>query len=279
MTMTISPARTTDAAVPPAVRGRRRRRAAIVLTATTAALLLGTGTALAHVAIVTGPAAPGSYASVGFRVPNESDSAATTKVEIQLPTDTPLASVSAQQAPGWTIATTETTFPAPITVGDFTIDKATTTVTFTADGAGLAPHEFTVFTLMVGPIPDVESLTFAAVQTYDDGEVVSWNQPTPASGEEPEHPAPVLTISGAAAAGDDDDGGMAMTTGSTDATSAEPATAGSISAGTTTASNTDTTARVLGIAGIVLGLAGVATGVILARARRRTGSADGGGTA
>lgn len=247
---------------PPHDRPRRWRRTATVLTATAAALLLGTGTALAHVSITTDPVAPGSYATVDFRVPNESDTAATTKVEIQLPTDSPFAFVSAEQAPGWTISTTETTFPAPVTVGDFTVDKATTTVTFTTDGAGLPPHQFIVFSVLLGPIPDVDSLSFAAVQTYDDGEVVSWNQPTPASGEEPEYPAPVLVVSGDATDGHAHGGDTGVTATTDTAAAVET-------------DHTDTTARVLGIAGIVVGLAGVGTGVILARGRRRAGPVGG----
>lgn len=260
MTTTISPARSTEPTI-----SRRRRRAAVVLTAATAALLLGAGTASAHVAVTPDSVAPGSYSTVGFRVPNESDAAATTTVQIQLPTDTPFAFVSAQQSPGWTITTAETAFPAPVTVGDFTVDKAISTVTFTADGAGLAAHEFTVFTLLLGPIPDVESLTFAAVQTYDDGTVVSWNQPTPASGAEPEYPAPVLTISGDATDGHAHGGASDGVTAGADLTAAVATDPG----------HTDTTARVLGIAGIVVGLAGVGTGVILARGPRRTGSVGG----
>lgn len=41
-------------------------------------------------------------------------------------------------------------------------------------------------------------MTFLAVQTYDSGEVVRWIEPTPEGGEEPESPAPVLSMTGAA---------------------------------------------------------------------------------
>lgn len=245
---------------------RRLRRTGTVLLATGAALLLGTGTALAHVSITTGSVAPDSYSTVGFRVPNESDTATTTKVEIQLPADTPFAFVSAGQAPGWTITTTTTQFDAPITVGTITVDKAITSVTFTADdGAGLAPHEFAVFDLLLGPIPAVDSLAFGAVQTYDDGEIVNWTEPTPAGGEEPEHPAPVLKIAGAPAIGDGDDDAVTATTSSTD-TAAAPAE-----------DPTDTTARVLAGAGIVIGLAGVGTGIALSRRPARSGPPQGPG--
>ncbi len=258
MTSTASPTR-------PHLTSRRVRRTATVVATTAAALLLGPGVASAHVSITTETAAPGSYSTVGFRVPNESDTAATTTVEIQLPTDSPFSFVSAQQAPGWTISTTETTFPEPVTVGAVTVDKAVTTVTFTADGAGLAPHEFTVFSLLLGPIPDVDSLTFGAIQTYDDGEVVSWTDPTPASGAEPAHPAPVLTVSGEATDGrahGGDDGVSAAADGTTTTTTAAAAP------------TADATARVLGVAGIVVGLAGLGSGVVLARGRRQRSGPD-----
>ena len=45
---------------------------------------------------------------------------------------------------------------------------------------------------------DPGTVLLPATQTYSDGEVVRWDEPTPSSGEEPEHPAPALsTPSGA----------------------------------------------------------------------------------
>ena len=58
-----------------------------------------------------------------------------------------------------------------------------------------------------GPVPRVqrvgraarrrERLVFKALQTYSDGSVVRWIELTPAGGPEPEHPAPVLTLTAA----------------------------------------------------------------------------------
>lgn len=255
---------------PPVI--RHLRRAFTVLGATGAALLLAAGTSLAHVSITNDAVAPGSYSTVNFRVPNESETAATTSVEIRLPADTPFAFVSAGQAPGWTITTTTTTFEAPVTVGTVTLDEAVTSVTYTADGAGLAPHQFVVFDLLLGPIPDVDSLSFGAVQTYDDGEVVNWTEPTPPGGEEPEHPAPVLAVAGAATDGHHGADDTVTATAATDAA----ATSGDVgSTGTTETHDTDGTARVLGAAGIVTGLVGIGTGVVLARGRRRGSAARG----
>jgi hypothetical protein len=40
----------------------------------------------------------------------------------------------------------------------------------------------------------VNQLQFKASQTYSDGEVVQWIEPTVKGGAEPAHPAPVLTL-------------------------------------------------------------------------------------
>ena len=41
---------------------------------------------------------------------------------------------------------------------------------------------------------DTNELVLPAVQTYDDGEVVAWDQPPAADGSEPERPAPTVTL-------------------------------------------------------------------------------------
>jgi uncharacterized protein len=49
--------------------------------------------------------------------------------------------------------------------------------------------------VQAGPLPkNVGQLEFKALQTYSDGEVVQWIEPTVKGGDEPEHPAPVLKL-------------------------------------------------------------------------------------
>ena len=79
------------------------RRAAAAAAGALALVLVGALPASAHVEVTSSDAAPGGFGLLVFQVPNESDSATTTKVEVQLPTDTPLASVSTTPTPGWTI--------------------------------------------------------------------------------------------------------------------------------------------------------------------------------
>ena len=64
--------------------------------------------AFAHVSVQPeGTAAKGDYATVNFKVPNERDNASTTKLEVNFPTDHPLASVMPQPIDGWSVKVTK----------------------------------------------------------------------------------------------------------------------------------------------------------------------------
>ena len=105
--------------------------------------------------------------------------------------------------PGWTATTTTSPLPEPVEVEGFTVTEAVSSVTWTADGDGLPPEQFAEFQLSVGPFPEASiEIVFTATQTYSDGEVVAWSDPTVEGQDEPEHPAPVLSL---AAAGESDD--------------------------------------------------------------------------
>lgn len=244
----------------------RRRRAARVLTLSTvsaAALLLGTGVAFAHVTVSPSTAVAGDESTqLTFRVPTESETAGTVGVTITLPADHPFADVLVEQIAGWTVTPTKTTLPAPVTEGDITIKDAVTSVTWTAaPGTRIGPGEFGEFNISAGPVPDVDSLAFPVAQTYDDGTVVNWNEPTPASGAEPDHPVPTLTITAAAAM-------VSAGTGPGTDSSAPTTTAATVSAATTAAGGaSDSTAIILAIIGIVVAAAALLVGAVALRRR------------
>ncbi len=156
--------------------------------------------ASAHVSVSSDDASQGGFGVATFRVPNESDTAATTKIEVTLPTDTPFAFVSAQAKPGWAIEATTEELDEPVTNGEYEVTEATTTITWTATGDGIAPGEYDTFGLSGGPFPAADELMLPTVQTYDDGEVAAWDQEQTGD-TEPEMPAPVLALS--ASSGDD----------------------------------------------------------------------------
>ncbi len=160
---------------------------------------LGASTAVAHVSVSPGSAPRGGFAVLSFNVPNEEPNANTVKLEVFLPTRFPIASVSTQPMTGWTVAVEKTKLAKPITTDDGQVTEAVSAITWTATEGGLKPGEFDLFTISAGPLPTRTSrLVFKAIQTYSDGTVVSWIEPTVKGAPEPEHPAPVLTLTKAA---------------------------------------------------------------------------------
>ncbi|TAJ48410.1 MAG: DUF1775 domain-containing protein [Herbiconiux sp.] len=249
--------------------GRTGAAATAVTLAAFALVLAAPLSASAHVHVDPGQAAPGGYSTLTFKVPNESATASTTSVVVDLPTDTPLTYVAYQPVPGWTAVVTTAALPAPVTVGDATITEAAVSVTWTADaGSGIADGQYQLFPISAGPIPDVGSIVLPVHQIYSDGSVVDWNEPTPASGEEPEHPAPTLYINEAPPA--DEDAGSASVT----PTDAAGAGSGSESASAPAASvaadaaATSSLALGLGIGGFVLGAAALIVAVVTSTRRR-----------
>jgi len=170
--------------------------AASIAAASTALLLLGAPLAAdAHVRVDPDQAAPGSYATLTFKVPTESATAGTVKLVVDLPTTTPFTSVSYLPLAGWTTTVDTEKLAKPVKTDDGTITEAPIRVTWTADsGVQIAPGQFQEFTVSAGAVPDTGSVALPAHQYYSDGTVVDWNQPTPASGAEPEHPAPTLYV-------------------------------------------------------------------------------------
>jgi uncharacterized protein YcnI len=179
-----------------------RKFAGAVVTIAAALFILG-APAGAHVTVQPGEAVQGSFATFAFQVPNERDNAATTQVEVTFPDGHGIEHLSVQPVPGWQVAT-ET---VPVEAADGA--EATEAVSkLTWSGGRIEPGQFQRFFVSAGPLPDdADQLVFRAVQTYDNGEVVRWIEDTPEGGEEPEHPAPVLTLTAGTATGDAHGGG------------------------------------------------------------------------
>jgi uncharacterized protein YcnI len=202
------------------------------------------------------PAASGRSRSPS---PNEKDTAKTVSLKVQLPKDTPFASVSIKPVPGWSATITTTPVNPPLTDDDGNkISQAISEVTWTADpGGGLGAGQYQTFPISAGPLPkNASSLTFPAIQGYDDGTTVAWIDPTVSGQPEPEHPAPVLHLTAASS-----DNGGSNDNGGGSAASATPAASSSGTSGLAVA------ALIVGIIGLLAGLAGLALG---RGARRRT---------
>ncbi|WP_328467786.1 YcnI family protein [Actinoplanes sp. NBC_00393] len=224
------------------------RRAAAVSAMAAAFVLAVAGPAAAHVTVNPSTATQGGYTKVSFRVPNESDTASTTKLEINLPENAPVASVSIKPVPGWTAAPVKTKLATPIKAHDSEITEAVTKITWTADkGAEIKPGTFQEFDVSLGPLPETDQMVFKALQTYSDGTVVRWIDEPTTDGTEPESPAPVLKLAAAS-----------------DASTPASAPAEADASGSADAEESNSGAA-WGIAGLVAGLAGLVLGLLAYR--------------
>jgi uncharacterized protein YcnI len=222
------------------------------LAAAVVAVLALAPVAGAHVTLQPEEAPAGGFARLDVRVPNERDNAGTTKVEVQFPPGFLFASY--EPAPGWDIELTMRKLDKPVEQFGEQITEEVGGVTFTANGEGNAiqPGQFRDFGLSLS-IPDRagSTLTFKALQTYSNGEVVRWIGPPDA-----EEPAPQVKLT--AAEGEE--------------AAAEPAAQQPAPA----ASEEDDDGTGLAIVALVVGAVGLATGLaalFLSRRRTRVGAA------
>jgi uncharacterized protein YcnI len=214
--------------------------------------------AVAHVTARADNPTPGGFTKITFRVPNEEDTADTTQLQIQLPTDNPIASVSVKPKQGWTYQVTTMPLNPPVQTDDGEVTQAVSQITWT--GGAIKPGEFDEFEISGGPLPTgVDTLTFKALQTYSDGTIVRWIDEATEGGAEPAHPAPTISLVASDGAADDQ--------------AAAPATTGD--------DGDSDTAKTLGIVGIILGALGLIAGVAALglRAKPADGADSGAGAA
>jgi len=182
--------------LPPALPRLAARLGVVVLAALTAlvASITVAAVASAHVTVSSQDASPGGFGKLTFRVPNESEAAFTVGLRIQIPEEAALASVRTQPMPGWTATLTTTDLEEPLESHGQEISSYVSVVEFRATEGGIGPGQFQEFALSGGPFPDADSLSFPTVQLYSDGSEAAWIEPTLAGQEEPERPAPVLSL-------------------------------------------------------------------------------------
>ncbi|WP_392967416.1 YcnI family protein [Streptomyces sp. LN245] len=230
------------------------RRTGTVAALAAAGVLTAAGAAFAHVTVH-----PESYAKgatdglLSFRVPNEEDTASTTKVQIFLPTDHPVLGVLVTPQAGWTARATTVKLKKPVKTDDGTITDAVSEITWT--GGRIRHGEFQDFQVAFGQLPDdVDQLTFKTLQTYSDGKVVRWIEQPQKGEEEPESPAPALTLTAEGAAEKPASAG----TGASGSDSSSSSSSSSAAAESTASDkSSDSTARALGTAGLIVGVLGL----------------------
>jgi uncharacterized protein YcnI len=180
-----------------------KRRLALA-TLAGGACALAPAVAQAHVSFHPNAIPQGAYVTVYVRVPNEVDHANISSVEIKLP-DGVLSALGAPP-PGWSFKARTQKLSKPIKTDDGVVSTEVTQVDFT--GGHTPPGQFANLPLTLS-LPDAAKqgsvLSFPTVQTYSNGEVVRWIDPS----ADDEHPAPTIDITAPGTADLDVTGGDA----------------------------------------------------------------------
>jgi uncharacterized protein YcnI len=169
------------------------------------------------------------------------------KVDVQLPHG--FVSASYEPKLGWSVKVTKAKLAKPVQTDDGPIDEEVRRITFTGHGPNgkIAPGQFTDFPLSVQiPGKAGDKLTFKAIQTYSNGEIVRW-----IGAPDSETPAPIVTVTKAQ--------GTAQTSA---ATPGPPARGGR-------SSDNGGASKSLGVTALVLGALGLVAGLAAFGARRR----------
>jgi uncharacterized protein len=125
-------------------------------------------------------------------VPNERPKASTTRIDMQLPAG--FLFLSYQPTPGWATRMLYRKLAKPVTVFGEKFTQEADRVVWTSRGGRIRPGEFMEFPLSVA-MPNGKKgtlLTFKAVQTYSNGEIVRW-----IGSPDADAPAPQVMLAGA----------------------------------------------------------------------------------
>jgi len=226
-----------------------------VVVATTIAALALPAAAQAHVTLQPSSAPAGAFMKLDVRVPTELDNASTSKVDVRFPAG--FAAARYQAVPGWKVRVITKKLATPIQTDDGPITEGIDRMVWTRTSSvgGIRPGQFQDFPISVQiPGKAGDKLTFKALQTYSNGEVVRWIGAPGA-----DTPAPQVTVTAASAQGAAAARGTHAGTGANGGGTAQAA-----------ATSHDDGANGLTIAALAIGVLGfVFGGVALASTRRR----------
>jgi uncharacterized protein len=208
----------------------------------------------AHVTLQPNTAPAGGFTRLNVRVPNERDDANTTKVVLQLPDG--FAEASFEPNPGWTVDVKKAKLAKPIQTDDGEVTEGVKQITWSSK-QGIPPGAFMDFGLSVQvPGKAGDTLTFKALQTYSNGEIVRWIGP-----EGSDNPAPTVMVEAA-------DEGSDHHASDEAAATATPQPSQPASSTTSDNSGSDT----LSIIALIVGALGLLAGGTALVASRRSGA-------
>lgn len=212
----------------------------------------------AHVSVHPNEVPVGSFATLGIRVPNESEGANTVKLAVQFPPG--FLDVSTEYMPGWKAEVKTAKLAKPVQADDGEVTEQVKEIVWSGQGGEgkIPPGQFLDFPISTEiPGKAGEELTFKVLQYYDNGEVKRWIGPP-----ESEEPAPQIDITA--------EGGVLQDVAGSE--TAPPSPSGEPAAGTeaSESSSSDSASKGLGIAALIVGALGLlAGGAALVRSWRQ----------
>jgi uncharacterized protein len=165
------------------------KRIAVLLAA---GALMAPASAQAHISLHPNTIPAGAFATLDVRVPGEQEGAYVTKVDVLFPTG--FTGVDYENVPGWSTRVIEEKLAKPISEDGETIDTEVSQIVWTWAGplGRVNNNQFIDFPLSLAiPAQDAgRALEFRTVQTYSNGQVVHWIDPSLTA----EHPSPRINV-------------------------------------------------------------------------------------
>ena len=235
------------------------KKVAVLLAA---GALFAPATVQAHISLHPNTIPAGAFATLDVRVPGEQEGAYVKKVDVLFPQG--FVGVDYENVPGWNTKIIETKLATPIKEDGETIDTEVSQIVWTWVGplGKVNNGQFINFPLSLA-IPanaSGKALEFRTVQTYSNGQVVHWIDPSLTA----EHPAPRINVTAKGGviediAGDEAGPEAGQTPGQSASTPTAPAKQASSGA-----------SKGLGIAALILGALGLLAGLAALVATRQT---------
>ncbi len=228
----------------------KAKKIAVLLAA---GALLAPASADAHISLHPNTIPTGAFATLDVRVPGEQEGAYVTRVDVLFPND--FTAVAYENVPGWSTRVIETKLGVPITKDGETINTEVSQIIWTWTGplGRVNNNQFVNFPLSLA-IPEGasgKSLEFRTVQSYSNGQVVHWIEPSLTA----EHPAPRINVTPKGGVIEDIAGHEA---GPEAGQSAEQSSAATPAPSTTTSGGAS---KGLGIAALIVGAIGLLVGL------------------
>jgi uncharacterized protein YcnI len=218
------------------------------------ASLTAPASAQAHISLHPNTIPAGAFATLDVRVPGEQEGAYVKKVDTLFPPG--FTGVDYENVPGWSARVIESKLATPITEDGETIDTEVSQIVWTWTGplGKVDNGQFIDFPLSLA-IPQSatgKALEFKTVQTYSNGQVVHWIDPSLSA----EHPSPRINVTAKGGAVEEIAGDEAgPSAGETAASAPAQAPAAIVKAGGGTSDGLAVAALIVGALALLIGSA------------------------